>query len=87
MNDPNMGWIQTKNGQIFSNKFQLIEQKDDLVIIFATDRNFYISLNSNACKWGNQKNNIQSLICNGEWIRKPVIENALSIFKLSLFFN
>jgi hypothetical protein len=70
MNDPKMGWIQTKNGQIFSNKYRLIEQKDDLVIIFATDRNFYISLNSNACNWGNSINVIQSLICNGEWIKK-----------------
>ena len=63
----NNEWVETQNGQI-AYRFQFVEDKKDSVILYANDRNFFISLDSQHAKWGDSKDDIANIFNFGGWI-------------------
>ena len=63
-------WEEIKNGKLYA-KFDFVEQINDKVILFASDRNFYLTIDSNTVKWGptREKANLNQ-IHNGKWINE-----------------
>ena len=59
-------WVEINNEKILFH-FQYETKIGDSVVLYASDRDFYISLNSNNAKWGNKKNNIKNIFLFGKW--------------------
>ena len=66
--DSDTEWIEIDNGKT-NFRFNFIEAKieDNQIILYSVDRNFYINLNTNNAKWGDDKNNIQNVFLEGTW--------------------
>ena len=60
-------WIETSNGNTTST-FQYTSQTDDKVVLFASDRNFYVQLDSTSAKWGSSLSAIVNKFNDGKWI-------------------
>ena len=64
----NSTWSEIVDGiTVFS--FDLVKQNNDTVVIFASDRDFYLTINSNSVRWGPTVDLAsQNLIYNGKWL-------------------
>ena len=60
-------WIETSNG-ITEFTFEYTSQTGDKVVLFASDRNFYVQLDSTSAKWGNSIGTITNTFNAGKWI-------------------
>lgn len=60
-------WIETLNGNTTS-MFQYTSQTDDKVVLFASDRNIYVQLDSTSAKRGNSIDTITNKFLDGKWI-------------------
>jgi hypothetical protein len=61
-------WIETADGQM-GPIFKFVSKINDVVILYAQDRNFYVSLDSTSGKFGDTINTINSVFVSGKWIK------------------
>ena len=59
-------WIETSNGNT-SSTFQYTSQTGDKVVLFASDRNIYVQLDSTSAKLGNSIDSITNKFLDGVW--------------------
>jgi hypothetical protein len=59
-------WIEIENG-ITTYTFKFISQTNPQVIIYASDRNFYVQLDSTSAKWGSSVSSIANVFLYGNW--------------------
>ena len=60
-------WIETLFG-ITEFTFKLTSQTGDKVVLFASDRNFYVQLDSTSAKWGSSLSAIVNKFNDGKWV-------------------
>ena len=61
-------WHETLNG-IVKFQFEFVSEINQIVILYAADRKFYISLDSQNAKLGFSKTDINFVFNNGTWIK------------------
>ena len=81
-------WVEMGEGKVFATFEFVSSQTDELrgksVIIFAKDRNFYIQIFEKKAYWGPKLDDINNLLCNGNW--KVISTNSELIFLIIFYF-
>ena len=63
-------WKETRNGNVFAT-YSFVEQIDDKVILFASDKSLYFTINSNNVKFGPSREKAEmNHLCDGKWIEQ-----------------
>jgi hypothetical protein len=74
-------WKETDKGKIFAT-FDFVEQINDKVVIFAADRNFYLTIDSTSVKWGPTRENANlNHLCDGKWLNLSIYYPIHFVFK------
>ena len=61
-------WKETDKGKIFAT-FDFVEQINDKLIIFAADRDFYLTIDSTSVKWGPTRDKADlNHLYDGKWL-------------------
>ncbi|CAF0951043.1 unnamed protein product [Brachionus calyciflorus] len=62
-------WVEFQKDAFYA-KFRFIMEQNDVVFLFAQDRNFYISLDAKEAKWGDNLNSLPNVFNTGNWVKQ-----------------
>ena len=61
-------WKEIRNGNVFAT-YKFLEEIDDKVILFAPDKNLYLTIDSTSVKFGPSRDKaVMNHLCDGKWI-------------------